>query len=604
VDDAKPRDRRAKELAWLEPTVFVLALVVFILGTGGGPGWGSSIHVVLATRLVHVATAPLYDVLASIASLVPAGEPGFRLGVLGALLGAATLAGVVAAVRALVPREPSTGLVAALLLAIAPPFREATAFATPSILAACGTAWAIAFALRYARDSRDIPPIGTSIPPLTDARDAAAAIAACAVVVGSAPWLGAALTIAVAIFLARRGAPRTILAVSVGALGLAVVALWWSALGGAPGANGSLAATIGETRGAAAIVVGVGLVGIGFGALTGLPFAAWLALVALVVAGHQIIVGGAPSTMLVAFAIGAAIVPSAVVRALAHGHGWRRQLLAFSVGLPLVAAAALAIDRFSVDDPGSAPHDLAFDLESSVPPGPGVFVATRTTSWLALAHEATIAGARPDLALVSPRPSDEADTIVADTLRADRIAAADAATVGRLDPRRTIPRGRGFQLVQEIPERAMPVAPPATYATATGREQGILLALERARFEAASGRYDLAARAAGLAERFGAADLAVLAATTVTPLRPPLFEHLPLAGEPVGPWLLELYGDDLAWIAGLPEPELPADAPMPRRLHAKWREILTGRTTPDDPAIAEMGLSAIIATRTRFVASP
>ncbi|NVB79883.1 MAG: hypothetical protein HOV81_15915, partial [Kofleriaceae bacterium] len=260
-------------------------------------------------------------------------------------------------------------------------------------------------------------------------------------------------------------------------------------------------------------------------------------------------------------------------------------------------------DRFSVDDPGSAPHDLAFDLESSIPPGPGVFVATRTTTWLALAHEATIAGARPDLALVSPRPSDEADTIVADTLRAGRIAAADAATVGRLDPRRTIPRGRGFQLVQEIPERAMPVAPPATYATPTGREQGILLALERARFESASGRYDLAARAVGLADRFGAADLAVLAATTVTPLRPPLFEHLPLGGEPVGPWLLDLYGDDLAWIAGLPEPELPADAPMPRRLHAKWREILTGRTTPDDPAIAAMGLPAIIATRTRFVAN-
>ena len=159
VDDAKPRERGARELAWLEMVVFAVATVALVLDTGGGPGWGgSSIHTVLGSRLEHVATAPLYDVLASVASLLPAGEPGFRLGVLGALLGAATLTGVVAAVRALVPREPAVGLVAALLVAIAPPFRDAAAFASPTILAACGTAWALALSLRFARDARAADP--------------------------------------------------------------------------------------------------------------------------------------------------------------------------------------------------------------------------------------------------------------------------------------------------------------------------------------------------------------------------------------------------------------------------------------------------------------
>ena len=110
----------------------------------------------------------------------------------------------------------------------------------------------------------------------------------------------------------------------------------------------------------------------------------------------------------------------------------------------------------------------------------------------------------------------------------------------------------------------------------------------------------LAARAAGLAERFGAADLAVLAATTVTSERPLMFEHLPLASEDPGPWLLALFGDDLAWVAGIPQPAVPADAPMPRRLHAKWREIF-GQDDSRYPAIAAMGLSAIIATKTLFV---
>jgi hypothetical protein len=143
------------------------------------------------------------------------------------------------------------------------------------------------------------------------------------------------------------------------------------------------------------------------------------------------------------------------------------------------------------------------------------------------------------------------------------------------------------------------VLTPATYASTLGAEQAALLAVERARLEAASGRLDLAARAVGLAgTRFKAADLAVLAATTVVRERPALFGLLPLEDTPPGPWLYDLFGDDLAWVAGLP------DAPMPRKLHAKWRAILTGHGTPDDPDIAALGERAVAATKALFVAKP
>src|SRR5688572_1268380 len=102
-----------RKLPWVTPAVFGIALVVLILDATGGPGWGAgSAHVVLAARFEHVAASPLYDLLAgAFAAVIPAGEPGFRLGLLGALLGACTLAGIVAASRALLPKDPFAGVV-------------------------------------------------------------------------------------------------------------------------------------------------------------------------------------------------------------------------------------------------------------------------------------------------------------------------------------------------------------------------------------------------------------------------------------------------------------------------------------------------------------
>jgi hypothetical protein len=315
--------------------------------------------------------------------------------------------------------------------------------------------------------------------------------------------------------------------------------------------------------------------------------------------------GGAPAALLAIAAIGVAILPSAIVRVAVTPSTApiKRHALAAAAGLPLVGVAAATGASFTVDDPANAPRALAHDLVDAIPPGTGLFVATRPASWLAIQHEMIVAGARPDLTLVPPLPSDQADAIVANALRAKHLVGSDAASFGRLDVTRATPRGRAFQLLGEVPPPPTSVARPATYASSIGREQATLLALERARYEGANGRLDAAARAAGLERRFGAADLAVLASTAPSRDRPALFGLLPseLVAHDVGPWLLDLFGDDLAWVAGIAIPELPANAPPARRLHAKWRAILSGTATPNDPDIGALGPAAVKATRELFV---
>src|SRR5262245_29092815 len=158
---------------------FAISLVLLLLVVGSGAGWNAaSDHAVLAARGEHTSAAPLYGVVASAFVLLPVGEPGFRLAVLDALLGAALLAGVVAAARALVHKEPLVGLVGVALLLLAPAFRDAAGFAGPAILAAAGTTWLFAFALAYLREPSP--------------RLALHALACAAVVCGAAPWLGLA----------------------------------------------------------------------------------------------------------------------------------------------------------------------------------------------------------------------------------------------------------------------------------------------------------------------------------------------------------------------------------------------------------------------------
>jgi hypothetical protein len=274
----------------------------------------------------------------------------------------------------------------------------------------------------------------------------------------------------------------------------------------------------------------------------------------------------------------------------------RGHVVAAVAGVPLLGAAVLVGPAWSIDNPAHAPARLANDLLDEVPPGPGIVVATRTTTWSAIEYAQLVAHSRPDLALAPPLPASSTDALVADALRSGRIAAADVFAFGRLDPKRAFPRGRGFELRATPPETLAPIRPPAQYRSATGDAEAILLALALARYEAGFGRLDAAAYAAGLAPRFGAADLALLA--TARPTRPPLFGALPDLGTSVGPWLLDTFGDDLAWVVGIDVPELPEGEipPPPRKLHALWRKLLTNTIKPDDPQIAALGPAAVEAT--------
>jgi hypothetical protein len=258
-----------------------------------------------------------------------------------------------------------------------------------------------------------------------------------------------------------------------------------------------------------------------------------------------------------------------------------------------VAGPARSIDDPG-DDPGDSPARLAGDLLGELPPGPGVFVATRPASAVAIQYAQSIAGARPDLPLAPP-----SDDVVFGVLRRGGIAGADTLAFGRLDPRFAQPRGRGFQLLAGPPAAPAPVLPPARYRAPLGERESLALALARARHEASYLRLDRAARAAGLLDRFRAADLALLSIAAPTRARPALFGFIPalghcLGGPPGARWVLDLFGDDLAWVAGLPQPD--ASWPPERALHALWRKLWRGELAPADPAIAALGVPAILAT--------
>ena len=574
-----------RKLHGLATVVLAVALVVLVLGAPTGPGWDQTAgHAVLAAHLEHTAAAPLFGAFAGIAAQLPIGEVGFRLALLGAVLGAFTVAGVVAAARALLPRDPLASLFGAGVLLVAPPFREAAAVASPALLAACGAVWALAAAIAHARQPTP--------------RRGAFALAMVGLVIGSAPWLGAALATTLVAWLARAGAGRDRLVLGVGVLGALIVVFWLGAAGRIPGPASSLSAMVAASgQGAAAVVIGSGLLGAAFAAATGLPAARWLALVIALALVHAIVVDPGPTPLLALLAIGMAIIPSAIVRALPAS---RRELLTVAAGAPLVGAALVTGPALTTEDPGAAPARLATDLIGSLPPGPGVIVATRETPWFAVHYAQALAGARPDLTLAAPAAPTFHDGLVADALRAQRVAGADVPAFGRLEAARAVPRGRGFELRGQASAFAVEVPPPARYASAIGEREAITLALARARYEAGLGRLDAAARAAGLTARFRAADLALLATAMPVRARPALFGFIPRLADhpgdrPIGTWTLELFGDDLAWVAGIEQPEL-IDPPPARQLHALWRDLLAGSRSADDPEIAALGPTAVAAT--------
>ena len=300
---------------WISRAVFALGLVLLLLAVGSS-SWATE-PAVLAARSVHTRAAPLYGIVASAFVLLPAGEPSFRLGVLDALLGAALLAGVVHAVRALLPKQPPlVALVGVVLLLVAPAFRDAAAFAGPAMLAGAGTVWLLVAVLADRRAPSQ--------------RSYLSALACAAIVAGAAPWLGLAW-LALVVALRPRQWPNVVLV-----LGLLLALLLPRAIGELP--------TPSITVPDAPILVGVGVIGALFGAITGLPGARWLALAIVATA-----LLGADIALLGLAAVAAAIVPGAVARAVPGRY------VAELAAIPIVIAGLLVGRTFTVDDPGDAP---------------------------------------------------------------------------------------------------------------------------------------------------------------------------------------------------------------------------------------------------------
>jgi hypothetical protein len=215
-----------------------------------------------------------------------------------AIAGAVVLALVVVAARQLLPREPVGGALGAIVLALAPPFRDAVAFDLTSVCAAAA-AIAIVIAIGSVRANE---------------RRMAGAFAAAAIV----------------------------------ALALAISGV----LGPLPPIMPGLAAIVTATgRGAATIVVAAGLLGASFGSLTGLRGAR---VVLGAIAIGAIIGLGVP--LLGILAIGAAIVPAAIVRAtLPDAAGIRRHLITLATGIPLIAGSAITGAAIAPTPTTSAP---------------------------------------------------------------------------------------------------------------------------------------------------------------------------------------------------------------------------------------------------------
>ncbi len=237
-----------------------------------------------------------------------------------AALGGLTLAAAVRAARLVVPKQPAAGAIGPMLLLMAPAFRAV--ISSPAMFAACGTALTAACAADFARTS--------------DSRRGLAALACTGVVIASAPWLGAVLAVVVAIWLVRRAVMVGHIVAIIAVLAALAVALW---IGGLPELSPQLAPLIAASgAGATAVLVGSGLLGAGFAAVTAHPAARLVVALVAMCAAHALLVadGGAP--LLVAFAIAVAVIPAAVARAMPPA----RELVAVAAGVPLVVAAALA----------------------------------------------------------------------------------------------------------------------------------------------------------------------------------------------------------------------------------------------------------------------
>ena len=528
----------------------------------------------------------------------PVGEPGVPARRCSARCSVrCTLAGVVAAVRALVPeasRPPA--LVGAPARAIAPPFRDA-AVADAGVLAACGTVWALAFALEHARAA------GSPAPALR--------VRGAALVVGSAPWLGVALDDPRSRVLARRAiqllARRSARSASL------VIALWWfDALGALPGFH-----AISPPRSR------------------------------IDHAGRRDRRRRGPARP----RLRRADRDCRRARSLARDRRDRRAPRDRRRRAPAARCSPCSRSR-----PRSCPpRSSRCARRRARREAPRVAVGRlrhparrrRARHRRGVRHRAIRARpahARRAISTDDSRPAPACSSRRAhrrgsrsqyerdDRGRApgSRARAAAAAAAGRRDRRgraaRATDRRRGCRRVRsprsssarsraaaassslgDIPDRGRcRSCRPRHYATATGAEQARRCSQSSARGSKPRTAGSIAAARARRSRPTRVRRRRSRGARRDHRRRrdaPALFGFLPLGAMPRGPWLLELFGDDLAWVAGIPQPAAAgrrADAaPTARAVARDHRGQGEARRSRDRRA----GPTAVVATKTLFVAN-
>ena len=378
-----------------------------------------------------------------------------------------------------------------------------------------------------------------------------------------------------------------------------------------------------------------GLIGLGLATATRLRGAATCLAVALCLALGAALqdalnpdLPGYLLPALLVLAAGLAPLVAAALRLLPAemaGPGARTRPIAIAAVLvPLVAAGFLAGGREPLDR-DDAPARLWAATVGALPPGPGVYFTSGDHTLFAAQYERLVAGGRPDLVVAHPElcrdewflrhlermmpllyvpyvddgvRGQTAERLAITNMRQGRTVGGDLPSFGRLRSRFAGAVGRAYQYVLVDADATDPVRPPPDFTGAIGRRVAALVGLARGEYELERGRFAEAARAAGLAPRLSADQMAALAAARARPDRPPLLPLLPRRTRVIlhDEWMTDLFADELAWRAGLAPLRRAAGETAEERMHARWRALLSGELEPGSAELLDAGRDAALAT--------
>jgi len=416
--------------------------------------------------------------------------------------------------------------------------------------------------------------------------------------------------------------------------------LWTLVTGGAYQGNFSFDGSFGRFaelmlvlgEGMGLTILFAGMLGLAFATLTGLRAANIIAASAFLVIGSAATqsyynpdMPGYVLPALMLLAVGLAPLTGAVLRMMPKEEGDNephkfRHAIAAGVLLPLVAIGLMG-GVVRAEDGGFRQHDEPLrwfsETVDRMPPGPGIYFAEGDPTLFAAQYERFVAGARPDIAIANSellrdrwflrhvrRQQPELRT---DKLQgrggsvAARLAAENVGTwvVGgdlpSLHKLHGTPIGRAY-LYQRAPTKPVTLAPaPFDFTGYVGRRVARSMALARAKLELFANRFDQAAVAGGLSEQL-AEVMARLSTAKPSVFRLPLLGAVE-RGSPrrtnlfiYAPWQTDLLGDEILWRAGLPDRELPANAPFERRLHRQLRQLLRLELTLADAPLPRQSL--------------